>query len=55
MRRRRERGAVMLEYALVVALLVLAVAFAVPDAIALFGYAYEVLASVVCSPFPAGF
>ena len=42
------------EYVLVCALLVLGVGFVVPSAMNLFRYAYQVIAAVVCSPFPAG-
>lgn len=53
-RRRNTRGAVAVEYVLVCALLVLGTAFVVPSAMKLFRYAYQVIAAVVCSPFPAG-
>lgn len=50
----QKRSAVALEYILVCALLVLGLVGGVPVAMALFQYAYQVIAAVVCSPFPAG-
>jgi Flp pilus assembly pilin Flp len=52
--RRRERGAVALEYILICALLVLALAGVIPLAMERFAVAYRVISVVVCSPFPAG-
>ncbi len=49
-----KRGAVALEYILVCALLMLTVGFAVPGAMEVFRYAYQVIVAVVCSPWPAG-
>ena len=54
-KKRAARGAVTLEYIIVAAMLILAAASLVPETIVLFGYAYEVLAAVVGSPFPSGF
>lgn len=51
--RNTERGAVALEYVLVCALLMLAIGAAVPYTMRLFAYAYQVIAAVVCSPFPS--
>lgn len=53
-RARLTRGVVATEYILVCGLLVLTIAFAVPAAIDLFKNAYQIIAAVVCSPFPAG-
>jgi uncharacterized protein (UPF0333 family) len=52
--RRYQRGAVALEYILVCALLVLAMAGVIPLAMDRFMIAYRVISVVVCSPFPAG-
>jgi uncharacterized protein (UPF0333 family) len=52
--RNEQRGAVALEYILVCALLVLAVAAIIPLAMDRFMYAYRVISVVLCSPFPAG-
>ncbi len=54
-RRLRQRGSVAIEYILVCALLVLAVAASVPLAMRRFMYAYQVITAVVCSPLPGGF
>ncbi len=51
---RARRGAFAVEYILVCALLVLGAAMAMPYAMSLVGSAFDVVAEVVCSPFPAG-
>ncbi len=51
---RARRGAFAVEYILVCALLVIGAAMAMPYAMSLIGSAFDVVAEVVCSPFPAG-
>ena len=51
---RARRGVFAVEYILVCALLVLGAAMAMPYAMSLVGSAFDVVAEVVCSPFPAG-
>lgn len=51
---RGRRGVFALEYILVCALVVIGAAMAMPVAIELMGSAFDVVAEVICSPFPAG-
>lgn len=54
-RRGKRAGAVMVEYILVCALLILVGAAAVPSAISIIGSAFEIVLAVIGSPHPAFF